>query len=259
MEAIYNLFHKLLHLPVLASENGLGVDRLIIFIHLLMIALFVGWFGYFVYTLWRFRAARHPKADHHGVRSHASSYLEMVVAGLEILILVAVAIPLWAKAADVTKIMPEEDATEIQVVAQQFAWNGRYAGADGQFGDQNMALVSDSNIFGVDPADAKGQDDVQVLNEFHVPVNKPVITYISSKDVIHSFKVIAFRVTQDAIPGMRIPTWFKPTQAGRYQINCAQLCGNGHASMTGGFIIVDTQEDYEAWLAANTGGATSFE
>ena len=41
----------------------------------------------------------------------------------------------------------------------------------------------------MDPADAKGKDDVQVLNEIHVPVNKPVIAYISSKDVIHSFKV----------------------------------------------------------------------
>jgi cytochrome c oxidase subunit 2 len=259
METIYNLFHKLLHLPVLASENGVGVDHLIVLIHLLMVALFVGWFSYFLFTLWRFRAKRHPKADHHGVRSHASSYLEMVVAGIEVLILAGVAIPLWAKAVDVTKITPEEDATQIQVVAQQFAWNGRYAGPDGKFGSQNMQLVSDSNVFGVDPADEAGKDDVQILNEFHVPVNKPVVAYISSKDVIHSFKVIAFRVTQDAIPGMRIPCWFKPVETGRFQINCAQLCGNGHSSMTGGFLVVDTQEDYDAWLAANSGGATSFE
>ncbi len=259
MEPVYNFCHKVLHLPVLASENGAGVDRLIIYIHLLMIALFVGWFGYFLYTVWRFRASRHPRADHYGVRTHASSYLEVFVAGIEVLILVGVAIPLWAKAADVTKIAPEEDATEIQVVAQQFAWNGRYAGPDGEFGRQRMQLVSDSNVFGVDPSDESGQDDVQVLNEFHVPVNKPVIAYISSKDVIHSFKVVAFRVTQDAIPGMRIPTWFKPTEIGRFQINCAQLCGNGHSSMSGGFIVVESQEDYEAWLAANSGATTSFE
>lgn len=259
MESIYNFFHKLLHLPVLASENGAGVDHLIIVIHLLMILLFVGWSSYFLYALWRFRARRHPKADHHGVRSHASSYLEVVVAGIEILILAAVAIPLWAKAVDVTKLPPEEGATEIQVVAQQFAWNGRYAGPDGKFGRQNMQLVSDSNVFGVDPEDEAGKDDVQVLNEFHVPVNKPVVAYVSSKDVIHSFKVIAFRVTQDAIPGMRIPTWFKPVQTGRYQINCAQLCGNGHASMAGGFLVVETQEEYDAWLASMSGAATSFE
>jgi cytochrome c oxidase subunit 2 len=260
MDSIYNLFHKLLHLPVLAADSGAGVDRLIILIHLLMIALFVGWTAFFVYTLWRFRAGRHPKADHHGVRTHLSSWIEVIVAGVEIAILAIVAIPLWAKAVDVTgKMAPGEDATQIQVMAQQFAWNGRYAGADGKYGRQNMQLVADANIFGVDPADEAGTDDVQVLNEFHVPVNKPVVAYIGSKDVIHSFKIIAFRVTQDAIPGLRIPCWFTPVQTGRYQINCAQLCGNGHSSMAGGFLVVDTQEDYEAWLAANAGGATSFE
>ena len=96
MDSFFEFFRRLLHLPVLASENGAGVDRLIIYIHLLMIVLFIGWFCYFVYALVRFRASRNPKADHHGVRGHTSSYLEMVVAGIEVLILVGVAIPLWA-------------------------------------------------------------------------------------------------------------------------------------------------------------------
>ena len=112
---------------------------------------------------------------------------------------------------------------------------------------------------GVLPEDPKGKDDVQVLNELHVPVNKTVICQVSSKDVIHSFKVIALRVTQDAIPGMRIPCWFKATQPGRYQINCAQLCGNGHSGMSVGFIVVESQEDFDKWLAAKSGGPTSFE
>lgn len=261
MESILTLFGKLLHLPTLASENGAGVDRLIIFIHMLMMLLFVGWITYFFFTLVRFRSSRNPKADHHGVRSHASSYIEVVVAGVEILILALVAIPVWAKAVDVTKVVSKEDATEIQVQAQQFAWNGRYPGPDGQFGDQDMQLVSDSNLFGVDPDSEAGKDDIQIMNEYHVPVNKPVVAYIGSKDVIHSFKVIAFRVTQDAIPGMRIPCWFTPTETGRYQINCAQLCGNGHSSMAGGFIVVDTQEDYDTWVASMSGAGSdmSFE
>jgi cytochrome c oxidase subunit 2 len=100
-----------------------------------------------------------------------------------------------------------------------------------------------------------------VLNEIHVPVNKPVIIYLSSKDVIHSLKIIAMRVCQDAIPGLRIPVWFKPVQVGRYQINCAQLCGNGHAAMAGGFLVVQTQADYDKWLKSKSGSAsnTSFE
>jgi len=122
-----------------------------------------------------------------------------------------------------------------------------------------MKYVKEDNIFGVNPDDPRGNDDVQVLNEIHVPVDKPVICYISSKDVIHSFRIVAMRATQDAIPGMRIPMWFKPTKVGTYQIYCAQLCGNGHAAMAGGRLIVDTKEDYNAWLASKVGATTSFE
>jgi cytochrome c oxidase subunit 2 len=90
-------------------------------------------------------------------------------------------------------------------------------------------------------------------------VHKPVIIYLSSKDVIHSFKVIAMRVTQDAIPGMRIPIHFTPTQTGRYQINCAQLCGNGHSSMSQGYLVVESPEAFDRWIASKSGAATSFE
>ncbi len=250
-------FEKLLGLPVLASENGRDVDRLIIYIHLLMIALFIGWLCYFVFALWRFRQARSPRADYQGVKNHASSYVEVAVAGVEAFLLVGVAVPFWAKAVD--KRPPESQATVVQVVAQQFNWNFRYPGKDGIFGRQDMRFVSDTNVFGVDPSDPHGKDDVQTINEMVVPVNKPVIAYVSSKDVIHSFKIIAMRVTQDAIPGMRIPVWFKPVEEGRYQINCAQLCGNGHSSMSGGFLVVTNQAAYEQWLASKTGAASSFE
>jgi cytochrome c oxidase subunit 2 len=259
LDPLIQFTSKLLHLPVLASENGKPVDELIIYIHWLMIVLFIGWFAYFIYCLRRFHASRNPKADHVGARSHASSYVELAVAGIEVVILVGFAIPMWARANDVTKLPDRDQAIEIQVMAQQFGWNARYAGKDGKFGDQSMSLVKESNIFGVDPADEKGKDDVVVYNDLHVPVNKPVIAYVGSKDVIHSFKVIAMRVTQDAIPGMRIPCWFKATKEGKYQINCAQLCGNGHTSMSGGYITVESEEKYNAWLASKTGGAASFE
>lgn len=252
-------FSELLGLPVLAAESGRDVDHLIIFIHWLMIALFIGWFGYFVFCLWRFNARRNPKADHQGVRSHASSYIELVVAGIEAVLLVFIAIPLWAKASDVSKLPSTEASTQIQIVAQQFGWNARYAGKDNTFGKQEMRFVTGENLFGVDASDAHGKDDVTVYNDIHVPINKPVIVYLSSKDVIHSFKILAFRVTQDAIPGMRIPTWFKPTLAGRYQINCAQLCGNGHSGMSGGFLTVESQEAYDKWLASKSGGTVSLE
>jgi cytochrome c oxidase subunit II len=183
---------------------------------------------------------------------------------VEIFLLVAVAVPYWAKA--VEHFPAESESTLIQVVAQQFAWNARYPGKDGVFGRQDMHAVTSENVFGVDPADPRGKDDVQVLNEIHVPLVKnpngeyrPVIIWISSKDVVHSFKVIALRVTQDAIPGMRVPIWFRPTREGRFQINCAQLCGNGHSSMSQGFLIVESQAAFDKWLASKAGAATSFE
>jgi cytochrome c oxidase subunit 2 len=249
----------LLGLPVLASEQGRHVDNLIIYMHWLMIALFVGWFAYFIFVLIRFRRSRHPKADYVGVRSHLSSYIEGGVALVEFILLFVLAIPFWAKATD--KFPKESESTVVQIVGQQFNWNARYPGKDGVFGRQDMRFVSATNTFGVDPSDPAGKDDIQVdgLGEMHVPVNKPVICYISSKDVIHSFKVIAMRVTQDAIPGMRIPIWFTPNKVGRYQINCAQLCGNAHSAMSTGILVVESQADFEKWLASKAGPAVSFE
>ena len=251
---------KLLGLPPLASEHGKYVDDLIIYVHYLMIALFVGWLAYFAYALFRFHRSRNPKADYIGVRNHASNYIEVVVALVEAVILIFVAVPLWAKT--VGNMPDEKTSTVIQIVAQQFDWNIRYPGKDGVFGKQDMRLVTSDNPFGVDPKDPNGKDDVQTLSQIHVVVNKPVIAYISSKDVIHSFKVIAMRVTQDAIPGMRIPIHFTPTKIGRYQINCAQLCGQGHANMSRGMLIVESQEDFDKWLASQTpasAGGGSFE
>jgi cytochrome c oxidase subunit 2 len=248
---------KFLGLPPFASEHGQGVNNLIVYLHWLMFVLFIGWGCFFLYTLWRFNRRRNTKGDYLGVRNHASSYLEVTVAGIEAVLLLFVAIPLWAQR--VERFPSEAESTQIQVMAQQFHWNARYAGADGAFGRQDRALITETNVFGVDSQDSKGKDDVQVLNEIHVPVNKPVIATISSKDVIHSFKIPGMRVAQDATPGLRIPIWFKPVKEGRYQIYCAQLCGSGHASMAGGFLVVDSPEAYTKWMASKVGAVTSFE
>ena len=264
MEDFLTFTGKLLGLPVLASQQGREVDKLIVCFHLLMGALFVGWLIYFAVVLVRFRRERHPQADYKGVTGHTSSYLEAAVAVIEAVLLFGLAVPLWAKAVD--KFPAKSDSTEVQIVAQQFAWNARYPGADGVFGKQDMRWVTPTNVFGVDPTDPKGKDDIQTLNEIHVPLvkmangdYKPVILYISSKDVVHSFKVIAMRLTQDAIPGMRIPIWFRPTREGRFQINCAQLCGNSHSAMSQGFLVVENEAAFEKWKASKVGAATSFE
>ncbi len=248
---------KILGLPPLASTSGQGVDDLIIYVHWLMIALFLGWIVYFFYALHRFRSSRNPKADYVGVKSHASNYIELAVAAVEAVLLIFVAVPLWAR--QVAQFPSPAESTVIQVVAQQFAWNVRYAGSDGVFGKQDMKFVTLDNVFGMDPADPDGKDDIQLLNEIHVPVNKSVIIYLSSKDVVHSLRIIAMRVCQDAIPGLRVPVWFTPNKIGRYQINCAQLCGNGHSAMSGGFLTVESQADFDKWIKSKSGATTSFE
>ena len=249
--------HHVLGLPELASKNGQGVDNLMVYLHWLMLALFVGWIIYFGYVLWRFNVKRNAKADYKGSTSKLPSYVEFAIVGIEAFLLLGIALPLWSK--NVDHFPKPEESTVIQIMAQQFAWNARYPGLDGKFGEQSMKLIASDNVFGVDPASAAGKDDIQILNEIHVPVDKPVLIYLSSKDVIHSIKLVAMRVTQDAIPGLRIPFTFTPNKIGRYQIECAQLCGGGHAAMAGGFIVVQSQVDFNAWLKSKTPGANSFE
>jgi cytochrome c oxidase subunit 2 len=168
-----------------------------------------------------------------------------------------VAIPVWSKAVD--KFPDAKSSTVIYVVGQQFNWNARYADTNGAFPRMDMRLVSDSNLFGIDTNDVAAKDGITLApaNEIHVPINTPVIVYVSSKDVIHSFKIVAMRVCQDAIPGLRIPCWFVPTKTGKYQINCAQLCGGGHSAMSSGFLVVDTQADYDKWVKSKSAAATS--
>ena len=251
---------NILGLPILASQHGADVDRLIFYVHLLMGALFLGWITYFLYVILRFRKSKNPKASYTGVTSHASSWIEGAVVLVEAVLLIGFAVPLWAKV--VGDFPRESESTVIRVTAEQFSWGARYPGADGVFGKQDIKLVSGANPFGVDPADPHSKDDItSEPNKIVVPVNKPVIAYITSKDVVHSFKVNPFRITQDAIPGLSLPTWFKPTREGLFMINCAQLCGNSHFFMKG-FVKVVSQEEYAKFLADKSkapAGPASFE
>jgi len=245
---------KLLGLPELASVHGADVDKFIIYIHVLMALLFVGWLGYFLYTLWRFRAGKNKKADYAGVTSHSSSYIEGLVILAEAVLLLGFAIPLWAKASDA--FPDEKDSVVMRITGRQFNWIVRYPGPDGVFGKQDIKLVTGANPMGIiakDPnraaEDPAGADDIVLeTSEVAAPINKPVIAHISSLDVIHSFKVTALRVCQDAIPGLTIPVHFEATKTNNYMITCAQLCGQGHYSMKGNFYSM-TQEDFDLWLA----------
>jgi cytochrome c oxidase subunit II len=246
---------KYLGLPMLASEHGRHVDTFILWVHYLMGVLFIGWLAYFLYALFRFRASKNPKASYAGAQTHASSYIEVTVAVIEAILLLFLAFPLWAKFAD--DFPPESEATSMRVVAEQFQWTAVYPGKDGKFGKQDFRLVSATNQLGWDYTDPLTKDNFQSdINTIVVPEGKPVIAHITSKDVIHSFKISPFRVTQDAIPGMSIPIWFKPITNGVFLINCAQLCGNSHYFMKGFFNVVN-QQKYDEYVAAKTASAAT--
>lgn len=199
-----------LGMPVKASAHAAEIDQMTAVMHWIMLILFVGWSVFFVYVLIRFRRSRNSQADYAGVRSHFSSYVEGAVAIVEAVLIIGFAVPLWAKR--VNAFPPEGEATVVRVVAEQFAWNAHYPGADGIFGRTDVKLVSADNPLGLDREDPAAKDDITTINQLNLPINKPVIIYLSSKDVIHSFGVTYLRVKQDAIPGERIPLWFTPTK-----------------------------------------------
>jgi cytochrome c oxidase subunit 2 len=244
---------QVLGLPVLASEHGRNLDDLLTYIHWLMLALFIGWLAYFFFALARFRQSCQPRPHALPVRTHFTSYLEGGVALVEAVLLIGFSVPLWAKM--VSSPPAPQDATVIRIMGRQFNWMAHYAGADGVMGRQNAALSSAGDPFGLDRKnDPQAADDVVVQGNLVVPVNKFVIAHVSSLDVIHSFAVPAMRICQDAIPGMSIPVWFKPTREGEYKITCAQLCGNSHYGMYGTLKVV-SQAAYDKWLAEQSAKA----
>ena len=249
------LINEFLGQPPNASSHGYQIDHILEFCHWFMAALFVGWSVFFIYVLFRFRKSRQPRADHGGVRSHVSTHLEFSVVMIEAVLLLGFAIPLWARR--VNQFPPGKEALLVHVVAQQFSFNYHLPGADGQFARRDVNLVSNSNPLGIDPKDPAGKDDIVTTGELHVPVDRPVIAELSSKDVIHDYFVPDMRIAGDAIPGSLIPIWFTPVKTGTYEVICAQLCGLGHYGMKG-TLVVDTPQDYQARLkerAELAGGA----
>jgi len=150
-----------------------------------------------------------------------------------------------------------EEAHVVEAVGQQWHWSFRYPGADGKFGEVDAERISAANPFGIDPDDPNGADDILVMNpEAHIPLGKPVKFLLRSKDVLHDFAVAQFRVKMDLVPGTSTYLWLTPTEAGRFEILCEELCGVAHHAMRGAVIVEDT-EDYENWLAQQPTWATS--
>jgi len=117
------------------------------------------------------------------------------------------------------------DVLRVEVLAQQWSWNFRTPGSDGELGTP---------------------DDVLSINQLTVPQDRPVALNVTSKDVIHSLFVPDMRVKRDANPGAINVAWFQPIKAGDFQILCAELCGYAHYQMHGKLHVLPAAQ-YDAW------------
>jgi cytochrome c oxidase subunit 2 len=154
-----------------------------------------------------------------------------------------------------------KDSQIVEITGKQFNWMMRYPGKDNVLGRKNYRLTdaSSGNALGVDWEDGASHDDIEA-SEMHLVVGKPVQLVINAQDVIHDVGLVHFRLKMDAVPGIPTTLWFTPKYTTAqmkeitgnkdfvYEISCDQICGSGHYSMRG-VIIVETQEEHDAWLA----------
>ena len=140
--------------------------------------------------------------------------------------LVVGAIWVWV---EIKQNLPPAEA-EVRLISQQWAWTFIHEGPDGK----------------LDTA-----DDIRTINELHVQADTLYHYKLESRDVIHDFSVPVWRLKQDAIPGRLITGWFEPTLEGEFDIQCAEICGVGHALM-GGRVYVESEADHAAWVAENS-------
>jgi cytochrome c oxidase subunit 2 len=234
--------NRLFGIPPVGSQHGEMVDHMLELVHWIMLVLFVGWSIYLTITLVRFYRKNNPRADHGGVRGHASSHLELGVIITEIILLLGFAFPLWATQVD---RFPNPDV-RVNAWAEQFRWSFHYPGADGKFGKTDRFLISANNPIGINPNDPNSHDDF-VSSTLVLPKGKKIEIAVTSKDVIHNLALVSMRAATDADPAKVNRMWFVPTLAGKSDVICGQLCGSGHGIMKGEMEVMATPLAFDEW------------
>jgi cytochrome c oxidase subunit 2 len=197
---------------------------------------------FMAYCVFRFRHREGRQAAYEPESRRLEGWLTIVTA-IGVAAMLAPGLFVWNRF-----IAVPADATEIEVVGQQWQWSFRLPGTDGRLGTSDNRKVIPENPLGVNPDDPAGADDVVVEGgELHLPEGKPVKVLLRSIDVLHDFYVPEFRAKMDLVPGSVTYFWFTPTQTGTFEVLCAELCGVGHNVMRG-TVIIDTPENYQAWL-----------
>lgn len=234
--------------PLPLASNWRQLDEALTITFVITGIFFVVLNLFLVYVLMRFRRRRDAARAHEGAAAYqpVNHKLERWLTAVTTVGIVALLAPGLVVYADYVR--PPADAMEVEVLGSQWQWRYRFPGADGKLGQTDPRFVTPTNPFGLDPESAEGQDDALIDdNELHLPLGKPVKMLLRAHDVLHDFYVPPFRARMNMVPGMVTTFWFTPTEAGRYESMCSQLCGVGHANMRG-LVIVEPEAKFRDWL-----------
>ncbi|MGE0556395.1 MAG: cytochrome c oxidase subunit II [Gemmatimonadales bacterium] len=216
-----------------ASSFAGSIDGLILLVTALAGLFLVVSEAYFFWLLFRFRArpgvkSRYLDGSEKDLKKWTISVPHSLMLVCDVFIIVF-AIRVWV---NVKQELPEAGAV-VRVIGQQWGWIFQHPGADNR----------------LDTA-----DDILTTDHLYVENERTYHFQLQSRDVLHNFSVPVFRLKQDAVPGRTITGWFKPTQIGTFDIQCAEICGIGHGVMFGQIHVQD-QAAHSTWVAANTPAA----
>ncbi|MHA7841891.1 MAG: cytochrome c oxidase subunit II [Winogradskyella sp.] len=277
-----------------ASEHGPGIDNLmaismvVIFIVQTVTQFLLHYFAF------KYKGEKGRKALFYA----DNNTLEAIWTGIPVIVLAGLIIYGLFTWNDIMNVDDQEDPLIVELYAQQFNWKARYGGEDNVLGKANVRLIDldRANILGVDEGDPNAQDDV-IVTELHLPVNRPVLFKMRSQDVLHSAYMPHFRAQMNCVPGMVTQFGFTPTVTTAdmretedmkdkvlninkirtekskeltangeealepyefdYLLICNKICGKSHYNMQMK-IIVETEEEYNAWMAEQTTFAKSL-
>jgi cytochrome c oxidase subunit II len=228
-------------LPTAISDHAPALDRqfmitiIVVGISFTAAQIGLGW------MVWKYRDT--GKAGERATYSHGSNRLEVLWTVITAVVFIALGVMGQSVWASLRLHDAPPGSYTVEVVAQQFQWNFHYAGKDGKFGRTEPRLIDDSalNFIGLDPSDASSADDA-VTAALAIPVNRPVELRLRSKDVIHNFWVPQLRFKQDLVPGMEIKVHFTANRVGKYELACAELCGQLHFKMKSYMLVLPEDE-----------------
>ena len=204
--------------------------------------VFTAVIAFMAYCVFRFHHKEGRQADYNPENKRLEWWLT-VGTGVGVAAMLAPGLFVWHQFVTVPA-----DATEIEVMGQQWQWSFRLPGKDGRLGTTDVRNISSDNPMGLNRDDPQGQDDIIIESgDLHFLLGKPVKVLLRSVDVLHDFYVPEFRAKMDMVPGMVTYFWIRPIRTGTFDVLCAELCGAAHYQMRAK-VVVEEESEYHAWL-----------